>query len=452
MKCKKTIRILSVVVNTLLVFMGSAVSLVSPSAADGGSLASVFAVVLCGIGAVILVVECVSAFKVFDSTLHTAAVALFLLLFMLFSPDMRAFYADAGANTPDRLFDIFDYFFFTGVALTIALFFRHTFRPNGKKMAVVPLFAVGILCFAAYVLLAFYGLQYIALCCFAAALAGWFGCMRFFSYRGGLDNLPFYFSAAILAAATGMQAVDSLYYAGIVRGCVGWPIGYYAIILFCFAVIYLFYFLRNEGAALHLSEYRLQTERLKLKILVGQMKPHFIFNSLTTVKSMYHRNVEAGDGALELFSEYLRESLSMIDTEIVPFEQELQNVARYVTFINIGQARAFDVIYDIEATDFSVPAFSVQPFIENAVKYSRVNEKEDGCILISSRAADGGVELKISDNGVGFNMSGVKEGAHGISNARERFKLLLNADLSIRSSPGEGTEITVYICQKVEKK
>ncbi len=121
-------------------------------------------------------------------------------------------------------------------------------------------------------------------------------------------------------------------------------------------------------------------------------------------------------------------------------------------FINIGQARAFDVIYDIEATDFSVPAFSVQPFIENAVKYSRVNEKEDGCILISSRAADGGVELKISDNGVGFNMSGVKEGAHGISNARERFKLLLGADLSIRSSPGEGTEITVYICQKVEKK
>lgn len=74
-----------------------------------------------------------------------------------------------------------------------------------------------------------------------------------------------------------------------------------------------------------------------MKVLVAQMKPHFIFNALTKIKSMYHTNLQEGDSTLELFSDYMRESLSLLDNEIVSFETELQNLARYVDFINTGR-------------------------------------------------------------------------------------------------------------------
>lgn len=189
----------------------------------------------------------------------------------------------------------------------------------------------------------------------------------------------------------------------------------------------------------------MQAERLKLKMLVEQIKPHFIFNALLKVKSMYHTSVDAGDEALGVFSAYLRESIGMIDAGAIAFEKELDNVARYVDFCNMGRERPFRVVYDVDCTDFSVPAFSVQPFVENAVKYSKADEKDDGYIMISSYAEGADAVLRISDNGIGFDTSALTDGAHGIRNTCERFRLLLGAEPQIVSRAGQGTEITVRI-------
>ena len=445
MKSKKIIRILSFIANALLLSVGCVVSVISPSVEDDGALISVFSIVMCGIMLIILIIECVTAFKIHDSSLHTAAIAAFLLLFMLFSPDMRLYYLTIGIEASKDLFDVLDYLFFICVGLSFAMFFRHTYRPYGKKMQIIPLFACGIICSTAYIALQPLNLQYIALFCFIAGLAGWYAFMRFFAYKCDLDNAPFYFSLGIYASAAGMQAVNTLFYSGLIAGCVGWSILYFWIILLCFSVIYLIYFLRNEGAALQLSEYQMQNENLKMKVLIGQIKPHFIFNALTTIKSGYHREIAEGDSALELFSEYMRKSLSLIDTEIIPFEQELQNVSSYINFINKSQSHPYIVLYNIDFTDFNVPAFSLQPFIENAVKYSKVNEKDDGFIMISTATEKKFIVIKISDNGVGFDTSKLKKGAHGINNSAERFKLLFDTEPVVSSMVSVGTEITITL-------
>lgn len=101
-------------------------------------------------------------------------------------------------------------------------------------------------------------------------------------------------------------------------------------------------------------------------------------------------------------------------------------------------------------TDFKVPAFSLQPFIENALNYSKVNEKEDGYIMISTSSEGEFVKISITDNGVGFDVSQLKEGAHGINNCKERFRLLFNTEPVISSIVSVGTEITITIRRTAE--
>ena len=194
-----------------------------------------------------------------------------------------------------------------------------------------------------------------------------------------------------------------------------------------------------------LNKCRLQNEQLKMKVLVGQINPHLIFNALTTIKSRYHGDMAAGDNALGLFSEYMRESLSLIDTEIIPFEHELKNISHHIDFINTSQVRPFNIIYSIDVTDFCVPAFSLQPFIENAVKYSKVNESEDGYIMISTMAEGELARIEISDNGVGFDTPSISKGAHGTNNSRERFRLLFDTEPVIQSREPSGPKTCANI-------
>jgi sensor histidine kinase YesM len=96
-----------------------------------------------------------------------------------------------------------------------------------------------------------------------------------------------------------------------------------------------------------------------------------------------------------------------------------------------------------------VPPFSLQPLVENAIKYSRVNEKEDGFIVISSFLdPTGAVVISVSDNGIGYDASKVSGNSVGIKNLSERFHILLNAELTVDSKPGEGTKTTIRFAKK----
>ena len=446
MKDKKVIRTLTDIINIGLIFLGSMIMLAFSSENNGDMIVSVFAVVICSMSLAIFVIDFIAAFESAEATFHSTVIALFFLLFVLMSPDMCSFYVQLGFEPSTFVMDTLGYLSFAGMIISMSLFYRYTYRPkNGKRLHIISIIAVEVLAFIAYVILARFGLQHIVHMANIVAIVLWSVHLRIYTYRCDIDNLNFYATSIMTASAIGMQLINSLYYAHTVSSAEGWSIFYSWIIICCFCVIYFNTFLRYSKAALHLNEYKLQAERLKMKVLIGQIKPHFIFNSLTAVKSMYHSDTEEGDRALELFSDYLRESLAMIDSEVIPFEQELQNLSRYIDFINMSQEREFDVIYNIDVTDFSVPAFSLQPFIENAIKYSRVNEKADGCIIISTAYAENGIEVKITDNGVGFDTSRLKNGAHGIKNSCERFKLFLGIEPIVESQISVGTSIRIYI-------
>ena len=217
------------------------------------------------------------------------------------------------------------------------------------------------------------------------------------------------------------------------------------ICFFLFLSIYLYFTISTERRANEKEEYERKLNELQSTALKNQINPHFVFNALSVVRSLYHEDVEKGDYAVDLLSKHLRAYVDAGDTYLVPLERELKIVDGYLELENLKVSRPFNIIYDIDVYDFLVPSFSIQTLIENAVRYSRINEKEDGHISISTYEEDKYIILTISDNGFGFDVNSITSKSTGIRNTRDRFKITLDATLEISSIINEGTSIKIKI-------
>jgi hypothetical protein len=194
----------------------------------------------------------------------------------------------------------------------------------------------------------------------------------------------------------------------------------------------------------------LDYDRVKQESLREQIKPHFIFNCLTAIENNYHKDTAMGDEAMNLFAHHLRSDVDSMGVDLIPFEDEITNTMNYVSLENLRIEKPFHLLLNITCQDFLVPPFSLQPLVENSIKYSQVNEKEDGFIIISSSLdSAGNVVVEVSDNGVGYDVTQVASHSVGIKNLSERFQILLNAKLSVVSMPGKGTKTTITFPKKL---
>ena len=436
--------------NTLVVCAGSLLLCLLPKCGytfmqETDRALEIFSLITCILLFIIFIVEFIFMLTISSSKFHTVLPPLFLLIYLLISPDMNVIRLPGAGSTAALLLESAENLLFIGTELSLLSFFCYTYRPHGKRISISPILIAGALCAATYSSLSLSRFRSAVHLSFVIFLAAYFLSIQLRSYLADTDDAIFIFSSAILFSVAGMHTVNVLYYTGFISGSNWATSSYIWFCLLCFATVYISFVLKADKIASRAEECCRQNERLKMKILTGQIKPHFIFNALNIVKSGYHRNPNEGDRSLELLSRYLREIISSADAEIIPFEQELNNINEYVNFVNSSQTHSFNIIYNIDMTDFSVPVFSVQTFVENAVKYSRVNEIDGGYIMISSYAVDGTIELKISDNGVGFDTSRIAKDAHGISNACKRFNILLGTEPTVSSICGKGTEITIII-------
>lgn len=260
-------------------------------------------------------------------------------------------------------------------------------------------------------------------------------CFNSFSFR------PVQFLTVTLS---GLIFVNVLYSSGLVTN---YPFGttsfYLLTMLLTYGMIYINFIRKTQESELANARYRAQYEKVKSNSLQAQIKPHFIFNVLSSIKNLYHDDPESGDYAIDIFSKHLRAQVDATGEDMIPFEKELDNIKVFIDLENIRRKKELNVIFDIEYSDFLIPALSLQPFIENAIKYSKISEKADGYILISSRRENGSVFLKITDNGIGFDPTAIPLSSHGISNSLERFRLLTCTTPEIKSSPDIGTEIYI---------
>lgn len=202
---------------------------------------------------------------------------------------------------------------------------------------------------------------------------------------------------------------------------------------------------KTTADALKVADYENEVNRIKQNALKSQIKPHFVFNSLTSIQALFHESLDKGDAGLERFARHLRVNIDSNDRDLISFEEELQNILNYVELEDMRREKRTPLLLDIETTDFMVPVLSLQPLIENAIKYSGVSSKDGGYIQIKTYRQREWTVIEIVDNGVGFDPASARLGAAGLKNVRDRFRYLLFADFKIESAPSLGCTVKIII-------
>ena len=187
--------------------------------------------------------------------------------------------------------------------------------------------------------------------------------------------------------------------------------------------------------------------RHRIKIMISQIQPHFLYNALTTVQALCRINPEKAEEIIVKFGAYLRNNLASLNkAELVPFKKELEHTKIY-TDIETMRFPDIRVEYDIEDSDFNVPALSVQPLVENAVRHG-MKDREEVLITISARKGNNKHIITVIDDGDGFDTAILSESQSdehiGIQNVRERIEKMCGGSLEINSSR-EGTTVLITI-------
>lgn len=200
--------------------------------------------------------------------------------------------------------------------------------------------------------------------------------------------------------------------------------------------------------ALQQKERELTDQRIDL--MLSQIQPHFLYNSLGAIYRLCEINPEQAREAIKKFSDFLRGNMdSLKNHEPIPFEKELEHVKNYLYLEQQRFGEKLKVIYSIETDDFSVPPLTLQPLVENAVLHGLLNKKEGGTITISTEDTEEYAVVTIADDGIGMDKakSMPNLGSHthiGLNNVRSRLEGMVEGSMTIESSDS-GTVITMKI-------
>lgn len=250
-----------------------------------------------------------------------------------------------------------------------------------------------------------------------------------------------YVNLAILVDLTGVNY--GVYYSGI---C--FKTGY-ALMM----VVFLFYGAKmvvvDHQASIKNKKLKEELEQSRIAVMLSQIQPHFLYNSLTSVMDLCDRNPKEAKAAIADFADYLRANLSSLKTEnLIPFETELAHIEKYLRLEKLRFGDELQVVYDIQCRDFMLPALSVQPLIENAVKHGVGQKIGGGTVTLHTSENDREYLIRIGDDGVGFEEGEYAHdgGTHvGIENVKKRLDMMANATLEVESKKGEGTIARILI-------
>lgn len=189
----------------------------------------------------------------------------------------------------------------------------------------------------------------------------------------------------------------------------------------------------------------------ELEALQAQISPHFLFNTLNTIRwAAFNDNKEKVSQVVRSLGQLLRTTMSL-KSPLISLRQELDLIEHYLSIVRSRHAVRFVHRFFVseEALEIMIPKLLLQPLVENAVIHGFQNREGEGTLTISGEITGGKVELRIEDDGEGFDPEsppaepekGIRFSSIGLSNIRERIRLFFGDEYSLRieSSPGEGT-------------
>ena len=197
-----------------------------------------------------------------------------------------------------------------------------------------------------------------------------------------------------------------------------------------------------------LTQAQMDAAESRVRLLSGQIHPHFVFNSLNAIKALIVEDPELAERTVQDFSDYLRSHLdTMSSTRLVPFGEEMDHVRHYVSLEMADPGCPMSVGYDLGVEDFLIPPLTVQPLVENAIRHGIRTRAEGGSVSVSSRETEQAVVVEVADDGQGISSATEKQNERrrvGIENVRERIERQCNGTLEVVSGP-KGTTATILL-------
>lgn len=206
---------------------------------------------------------------------------------------------------------------------------------------------------------------------------------------------------------------------------------------------------RVQAREMHALDLQRQLAVAQLQMLRMQLNPHFLFNTLNAITALMRRDAPTAERMMLALTEFLRDALQEDARLEVPLSEELAMAKRYLA---IEQLRfpgriALDLDLAPDTEGVLVPAFLLQPLVENAVRHGLAPRARGGRLRIAARLAQGRLELLVEDDGVGPSSRRPGRGGLGLANTRDRLAKRFHGAATFEAGPGplEGFRVAMTL-------
>ncbi|MDQ2718909.1 MAG: histidine kinase [Bacteroidota bacterium] len=235
------------------------------------------------------------------------------------------------------------------------------------------------------------------------------------------------------------------------KGRFWWDIIFTFILIALWLLLYMIwhYLERNRKDELDRLNLEKTVKDLELKTIKSHINPHFIFNSLNSIRALVDENPQRARKAITELSNILRSSLQVEKLETVPLQKELDIVKDYLALEQMRFEERLKVELDIDEDTLKqpVPPMMLQTLVENAIKHGISKRINGGTIKIISRFTDHHFELIVQNTG---NLEESSNEGFGFKSTRDRLKFLFNGNAYFKVEEIESTRVQSKIVMPVD--
>lgn len=192
--------------------------------------------------------------------------------------------------------------------------------------------------------------------------------------------------------------------------------------------------------------------RAEMEALRGQLDPHFLFNTLHSITALVREDAKQAEEALLQFGDLLRHVIATKrdGADELPLRQELDFLDRYLALekLRLGERLHVERDYSPAALACFIPAFTVQPLVENSIRHAIAPHREGGTIKIQAGLASQRLKIVVEDNGPGVEPAAIANTIGvGLNAIRQRLKLRYDnaAEMTVETAPGKGFRVTLLL-------
>ncbi len=186
--------------------------------------------------------------------------------------------------------------------------------------------------------------------------------------------------------------------------------------------------------------------RQHASVMVLQMRPHFIFNTMMSIYSLCNQDSRKARQVILDFTTYLRKNFNGIASgHTVPFSEELEHTRAYLAVEQAQFEDSLFVDFDTQCTHFRLPPLTLQPIVENAVKHGLDPCSSPLHITIRTWSSDSGTVITVEDDGPGFDPDDDSKTHITLKNIEQRLEMMCGGHMEISSGEGQGTVVKLTI-------